>query len=365
MEVKKETVCEDTLYIIREYYHLNTGPLFDVLASDCVWLGIGNLLVSGAEAIKAQFQNGFIMPPFELEESSFRQIETGSEDQLMVLGGYTLYASGQADMICTAKQRLTFCYRKETGGYRLYHMHVSNEYSELVGEEVFPVQVTKQTYRYVQRLLKESGENNNRRLAVKTNGSLCFVDTGMIQYIQALERESILYLVNEHRQVQASICLLYTSDAALMDAQLERDMDAVLNVVNLGRACRNTANIKNRQPIGKIYVSGIDHLDETFLEVIRGELNAKEVELGAAAAEYITYNVKPQMRTLGPKYGLSLIHISGNIIRICFVLHTLCFPPGESQKRESASRRCAPARPRGRSSLRRCSHRRQSGFRRR
>ena len=52
---------------------------------------------------------------------------------------------------------------------------------------------------------KESGENNNRRLAVKTNGSLCFVDTGMIRYIQALERESILYLVNEHRQVQASI----------------------------------------------------------------------------------------------------------------------------------------------------------------
>ena len=51
-------------------------------------------------------------------------------------------------------------------------MHVSNEYSELVDEEVFPVQITKQTYRYVQRLLKESGENNNRRLAVKENGSL-------------------------------------------------------------------------------------------------------------------------------------------------------------------------------------------------
>lgn len=93
------------------------------------------------------------------------------------------------------------------------------------------------------------------------------------------------------------------ADASLMDAQLERDMDAVQSVVNLGRACRNTANIKNRQPIGKIYVSGIDHLDDTFLNVIRGELNVKEVELGAAAAEYITYNLKPQMRTLGPKYG--------------------------------------------------------------
>ncbi len=93
------------------------------------------------------------------------------------------------------------------------------------------------------------------------------------------------------------------ADEALIDTKLERDMDAVLNVVNLGRACRNTANIKNRQPIAKIFVSGIDHLDETFLSVIRGELNAKEVELGTAAAEYITYNVKPQMRTLGPKYG--------------------------------------------------------------
>ena len=205
MEIKKETVCEDTLYIIREYYRLNTAPLFDVLAGDCVWLSIGNLLVSGAEAIKAQFQDGFLMPRFELEEPSFRQIETGSAGQLMVLGEYTLYASGQADIVCTARQRLTFCYREEADGYRLYHMHVSNEYSELVGEEVFPVQITKQTYRYVQRLLKESGENNNQRLAVKENGSVSFIEMSMIQCIQALERESILYLVNEHRQVQASI----------------------------------------------------------------------------------------------------------------------------------------------------------------
>jgi len=131
---------------------------FSVLADDCVWLSIGNLLVSGAEAIKAQFKNGFIMPPFELEEPSFRQIETGSGGQLMVLGEYTLYASEQAKIICTVKQRGTFCYRQENEGYRLYHMHVSNEYNELVGDEIFPVQVSRQTYQYVQRLLRESGK---------------------------------------------------------------------------------------------------------------------------------------------------------------------------------------------------------------
>ena len=161
--------------------------------------------MSGAEAIKAQFKNGFIMPAFELEEPSFRQIETGSDGQLMVLGEYTLYPSEQAEVICTAKQRATFCYRQENVGFRLYHMHVSNEYTELVGDEIFPVQVSRQTYQYVQRLLKESAKKDNRRLAVKENGSVSFIEMSMIQCIQALERESILHLVNEKRQVQTSI----------------------------------------------------------------------------------------------------------------------------------------------------------------
>ena len=71
-------------------------------------------------------------------------------------------------------------------------MHVSNEYTELVGDEIFPVQVSRQTYQYVQRLLKESGKKDNRRLAVKENGSVSFIEMSMIQCIQALERESIL-----------------------------------------------------------------------------------------------------------------------------------------------------------------------------
>ncbi|MDO4268637.1 MAG: LytTR family transcriptional regulator DNA-binding domain-containing protein [Eubacteriales bacterium] len=202
MEVKKETICEDTLYIVREYYHLNTEPLFSVLADDCVWLSIGNLLVSGAEAIRAQFKNGFIMPPLEMEEPDFRQIETGSEGQLMVLGEYMLHVSEQAEIIYAGKQRATFCYRQEKDGYRLYHMHVSNEYNELVGDEIFPVQISRQTYQYVQHLLRESGRSNNWRLEIRENGSAGFVDPGLIMYIQAVERECILHLVNEARQVQ-------------------------------------------------------------------------------------------------------------------------------------------------------------------
>ena len=91
-------------------------------------------------------------------------------------------------------------------------------------------------------------------------------------------------------------------------------MENVLNIVVLGRACRNEANIKNRQPIGKLFVAGVAELPENLAEIVRGELNVKEVGMGAAAEEYITYNVKPQLKTLGPKYGKLLGAIRSHLM---------------------------------------------------
>lgn len=115
--------------------------------------------------------------------------------------------------------------------------------------------------------------------------------------------QNLVRTVDEQAPLSVHLCDYPTVDEALIDEKLEQDMDAVLNIVVLGRAARNTANIKNRQPIGKIYVSGVRELDDVYLDVIKGELNVKEVELGAAANEYITYNIKPQLKTVGPKYG--------------------------------------------------------------
>ncbi len=115
--------------------------------------------------------------------------------------------------------------------------------------------------------------------------------------------QNLVRTVNSNAPESVHLCNYPTADASFIDTALENGMDAVLNVVVLGRACRNTANIKNRQPIGKIYVSGISNLDDTYIDVIKGELNVHHVELGAAANEYITYNVKPQLKTVGPKYG--------------------------------------------------------------
>ncbi len=88
-----------------------------------------------------------------------------------------------------------------------------------------------------------------------------------------------------------------------IDAELEKDMDLVLKVVVLGRAARNGANIKNRQPIGKMFVKADLELPDFFRQIIEEELNVKNAEFTQDVSAFTTYTFKPQMRTLGPKYG--------------------------------------------------------------
>jgi isoleucyl-tRNA synthetase len=83
-------------------------------------------------------------------------------------------------------------------------------------------------------------------------------------------------------------------------------MDALLKVVVMGRACRNTANIKNRQPIGKMFVKAPFTLSEFFTEIIEDELNVKEVVFTEDVRDFTTYTFKPQLKTVGPKYGKHL-----------------------------------------------------------
>ena len=91
-----------------------------------------------------------------------------------------------------------------------------------------------------------------------------------------------------------------------IDLELEKNMDEVLNVVGLGRAARNGSNMKNRQPLAKMYVNADIKLDGYFKEIIEDELNIKEVIFVDAADELSDYNFKPQLKTLGPKYGKNL-----------------------------------------------------------
>jgi len=108
------------------------------------------------------------------------------------------------------------------------------------------------------------------------------------------------------------LCAYPQSDANRIDAQLEADMDALLRVVQLGRACRNAANIKTRQPAAAVYVVGV-RLPDTYATLAAEELNVKQVAFPADTRAFTTYKLKPQLRTLGPRYGKLLGKISAHL----------------------------------------------------
>ncbi|MGN0374364.1 MAG: isoleucine--tRNA ligase [Butyrivibrio sp.] len=99
------------------------------------------------------------------------------------------------------------------------------------------------------------------------------------------------------------LCDFPVANEAWIDKELEQNMDEVLKIVVIGRACRNNANIKNRQPIGKMFVKAPYELSDYFKEIIEDELNVKSVEFTDDVRAYSSYSFKPQLKTVGPKYG--------------------------------------------------------------
>ena len=112
------------------------------------------------------------------------------------------------------------------------------------------------------------------------------------------------------------LCDFPVANEAHIDKDLEAKMEEVLKVVVLGRAARNTANIKNRQPIGTMYVRAERPLDAMFQEVVADELNVKNVEFKEDLSDFTSYTFKPQLKTVGPKYGKLLNGIRAHLAEI-------------------------------------------------
>ncbi len=98
------------------------------------------------------------------------------------------------------------------------------------------------------------------------------------------------------------LCDFPVADKTAVNTDIEEQMDALVEAIQLGRACRNTANLKVRQPVQKLYVKGAK-FEKAYQELCEDELNVKEVIFTDDARAFTTYQLKPQMRTLGPKYG--------------------------------------------------------------
>ena len=124
-----------------------------------------------------------------------------------------------------------------------------------------------------------------------------------VPFMTEMIYRNLVLNVDKNAPESIHLCDFPKADQELDFAEIEADMDAARRVVILGRACRNAANIKNRQPIAKIYVQTSDEIDGVYRDIILDELNVKEIEITDNAGAFISYNFKPQLKTMGPKYG--------------------------------------------------------------
>ncbi len=125
----------------------------------------------------------------------------------------------------------------------------------------------------------------------------------MIPFMTEDMYQNLVRSVDKDAAESIHLCDFPTVNEAWIDKDLEADMKELLEIVVLGRACRNTANIKNRQPIGTMYVKAEKKMGEFYTDIIADELNVKEVKFADDVESFISYSFKPQLRTVGPKYG--------------------------------------------------------------
>ncbi|WP_312493526.1 isoleucine--tRNA ligase [Anaerosporobacter sp.] len=136
--------------------------------------------------------------------------------------------------------------------------------------------------------------------------TLCKAAAPMVPFMTEDIYQNLVRSVDKTAPESIHLCDFPAYNEAHIDKELEKNMEDVLDIVVLGRACRNTANIKNRQPIGNMYVKGDVSLSKYFQEIIEEELNVKKVTFTDDVRDFTSYSFKPQLRTLGKRFGKQL-----------------------------------------------------------
>lgn len=128
----------------------------------------------------------------------------------------------------------------------------------------------------------------------------------MIPFMTEEIYQNLVRSVDKDAIESIHLCDFPKVNTSYIDKELETEMEKVLSIVVMGRACRNASNIKNRQPIGQMYVKAAYDMTDFYKEIIEDELNVKNVKFTEDVREFTSYSFKPQLKTVGPKYGKHL-----------------------------------------------------------
>lgn len=133
--------------------------------------------------------------------------------------------------------------------------------------------------------------------------TICKASAPIIPFMTEEIYQNIVRSVDNNAPESIHLCDFPAYDESHIDLQLEADMEHLLDAVVLGRSCRNSSNIKTKQPVAKMYIKADWQLSDYYTDIIAGELNVKNVVFASDVSEFTSYSFKPQLRTVGPKYG--------------------------------------------------------------
>ena len=132
--------------------------------------------------------------------------------------------------------------------------------------------------------------------------TLCKISAPFVPFVTDEIYQNLVVNLDKNAPESVHLCLWPEEDETLIDTKLEEEMGLAYKIVKLGRSARNSVNIKNRQPLSKMLISA-DTLPEYYADIVKDELNVKEIELGAEMSDYVNFEIKPNLPVLGKQYG--------------------------------------------------------------
>ena len=144
--------------------------------------------------------------------------------------------------------------------------------------------------------------------------TLCKISAPFVPFITDEIYQNLVVNLDKNAPESVHLCLWPEVDETLIDKKLEEEMDLAYKIVKLGRSARNSVNIKNRQPLSKMLIS-VNTLPEYYADIVKDELNVKQIELGAEMSDYVNFEIKPNLPVLGKQYGKLIPKIKEEIAK--------------------------------------------------
>lgn len=192
--------------MVTAYYHLDNRLFFECLDRDCVWVMPNHMVCRGLYEARAQFADGWVMPSFDIYDLKFEVLDWGDEETFVVTGGYHLLSDEGPEHLMAMSQCLSAVWRPRPEGWKIVHLHVSAEWSETSPGEVYPVEASRQTWRYAQAVIARSLQVAERPITFrKASGGLVSVDPSAVRYVRADGKRCVLYLVDGRVEAGCSI----------------------------------------------------------------------------------------------------------------------------------------------------------------